>query len=100
MEFDFVSTGMAEFAKLLYIVVVDEEEKPEKGIGSFRYTRHVLQSTLQLMGCKPRHAFKVYSCFLFVCSIHFLCVRMLLIFSCCVNLLYSVRRYFHVGHRF
>lgn len=50
---------MAEVAKLLYIVVVDEGEKPEKGKGSFRYTRHVLQSTLQLMGCKPRHAFKV-----------------------------------------
>ncbi|TYK21467.1 P-loop NTPase domain-containing protein LPA1-like protein 1-like [Cucumis melo var. makuwa] len=50
---------MAEVAKLLYIVVVDEEEKPEKEKTSFRYTRHVLQSTLQLMGCKPRHAFKI-----------------------------------------
>ncbi|XP_038896070.1 P-loop NTPase domain-containing protein LPA1 homolog 1-like [Benincasa hispida] len=50
---------MAEVAKLLYIVVVDEEEKPEKGKLSFRYTRYVLQSTLQLMGCKPRHAFKI-----------------------------------------
>ena len=26
---------------------------------AFRYTRPVLQSTLHLMGCKPRHAFKV-----------------------------------------
>ncbi|KAB1226497.1 hypothetical protein CJ030_MR1G014079 [Morella rubra] len=26
---------------------------------SFRYTRSVLQSTLQLMGCKARHAFKI-----------------------------------------
>lgn len=52
---------MAEVTKLLYIVVVenDEEEKTEKGKESFRYTRPVLQSTLQLMGCKARHAFKV-----------------------------------------
>ncbi|OWM73776.1 P-loop NTPase domain-containing protein LPA1 homolog 1-like [Punica granatum] len=50
---------MAEVAKLLYIVVVDEGEKREKGKASFRYTRSVLQSTLQLMGCKPRHAFKI-----------------------------------------
>ncbi|XP_071734888.1 P-loop NTPase domain-containing protein LPA1 homolog 2-like [Rutidosis leptorrhynchoides] len=42
-----------EVAKLLYIVVEDEEGM------SFRYTRHVLQSTLQLMGCKARHAFKI-----------------------------------------
>lgn len=54
-----------EVTKLLYIVVVDEveeEEKKEKrdqGKDSFRYTRSVLQSTLQLMGCKPRHSFKV-----------------------------------------
>lgn len=51
---------MAEVAKLLYIVVVDEGENKEKGKESFRYTRSVLQSTLQLMGCKPRHAFKVW----------------------------------------
>ncbi|XP_065865839.1 P-loop NTPase domain-containing protein LPA1 homolog 1 [Euphorbia lathyris] len=50
---------MAEVSKLLYIVVVDEKEKSEKGKESFRYTRPVLQSTLQLMGCKARHAFKV-----------------------------------------
>jgi hypothetical protein len=54
-----------EVGKVLYIVVVDEEEKRDKGKGkgkgkdSFRYTRPVLQSTLQLMGCKARHAFKV-----------------------------------------
>jgi hypothetical protein len=50
---------MAEVAKVLYIVVEDEEDKREKGKESFRYTRPVLQSTLQLMGCKARHAFKV-----------------------------------------
>ncbi|KAI8573599.1 hypothetical protein RHMOL_Rhmol01G0289700 [Rhododendron molle] len=52
---------MAEVTKLLYIVVVedDEEERREKGKESFRYTRPVLQSTLQLMGCKARHAFKI-----------------------------------------
>ncbi|KAL9371893.1 hypothetical protein Peur_037033 [Populus x canadensis] len=54
-----------EVGKVLYIVVVDEEEKRGKGKGkgkgkeSFRYTRPVLQSTLQLMGCKARHAFKI-----------------------------------------
>jgi hypothetical protein len=42
-------------AMLLYIVVVDE------GASSFRYTRSLLHSTLQLMGCKPRHAFEVCS---------------------------------------
>ncbi|KAE8037797.1 hypothetical protein FH972_010356 [Carpinus fangiana] len=50
---------MAEVAKVLYIVVEDEEDKREKGKESFRYTRPVLQSTLQLMGCKARHAFKI-----------------------------------------
>ncbi|XP_030448036.1 P-loop NTPase domain-containing protein LPA1 homolog 1-like isoform X1 [Syzygium oleosum] len=50
---------MAEVAKVLYIVVVDEGEKRERGKASFRYTRPVLQSTLQLMGCKARHAFKI-----------------------------------------
>ncbi|KAL3530534.1 hypothetical protein ACH5RR_009856 [Cinchona calisaya] len=54
-----------EVAKVLYIVVVDgeekesEEKKIEDAKHSFRYTRSVLQSTLQLMGCKPRHAFKI-----------------------------------------
>ncbi|KAK6943846.1 hypothetical protein RJ641_024948 [Dillenia turbinata] len=46
---------MAEVSELVYIVVVDEGEEKE----SFRYTRPVLQSTLQLMGCKVRHAFKI-----------------------------------------
>ncbi|KAM2692467.1 hypothetical protein EV2_006752 [Malus domestica] len=50
---------MAEAAKVLYIVVVDDGDKREKGKESFRYTRPVLQSCLQLMGCKPRHAFKI-----------------------------------------
>jgi hypothetical protein len=46
---------MAGQAKLLYIVVVDDNGS------SFRYTRSLLHSTLQLMGCKPRHAFEVLS---------------------------------------
>uniref|UniRef100_A0A453GYY3 Uncharacterized protein n=1 Tax=Aegilops tauschii subsp. strangulata TaxID=200361 RepID=A0A453GYY3_AEGTS len=47
--------SMAGHAKLLlYIVVVDES-----GASSFRYTRSLLHSTLQLMGCKPRHAFEI-----------------------------------------
>ncbi|XWS74324.1 hypothetical protein CRYUN_Cryun02cG0205100 [Craigia yunnanensis] len=50
---------MGELAKVLYIVVVDEGEKRKKETSSFRYTRSVLQSTLQLMGCKARHAFKI-----------------------------------------
>ncbi|BFG34479.1 hypothetical protein CerSpe_207530 [Prunus speciosa] len=50
---------MTEATKVLYIVVVDDEAKREKGKESFRYTRPVLQSSLQLMGCKPRHAFKI-----------------------------------------
>lgn len=49
--------------KVLYIVVMDgdnnKNEKGKMGKESFRYTRSVLQSTLQLMGCKARHAFKV-----------------------------------------
>ncbi|KAE9587959.1 putative P-loop containing nucleoside triphosphate hydrolase [Lupinus albus] len=47
---------MGEVGKILYMVVVDDAEK---GNDSFRYTRSVLQSTLQLMGCKARHAFKI-----------------------------------------
>lgn len=53
---------MAEVAKLLYIVVVDDDaakKRTGKEKKSFRYTRRVLQTTLQLMGCKARHAFKV-----------------------------------------
>ncbi|XP_029123000.1 P-loop NTPase domain-containing protein LPA1 isoform X2 [Elaeis guineensis] len=49
---------MAEFPKLLYMVVVDEGGDGKES-SSFRYTRPVLQSTLQLMGCKARHAFKI-----------------------------------------
>ncbi|CAI9776473.1 unnamed protein product [Fraxinus pennsylvanica] len=45
-------------AKLLYIIVVEDDAETEKET-SFRYTRSVLQSTLQLMGCKARHAFKI-----------------------------------------
>ncbi|GMN24951.1 hypothetical protein TIFTF001_000737 [Ficus carica] len=52
---------MAEVAKILYIAVVDEEEKRDNGKESFRYTRSVLQTTLQLIGCKARHAFKARS---------------------------------------
>uniref|UniRef100_A0ACD5TU00 Uncharacterized protein n=1 Tax=Avena sativa TaxID=4498 RepID=A0ACD5TU00_AVESA len=44
---------MAGKAKLLYIVAVDDSGS------SFRYTRSLLHSTLQLMGCKPRHAFEI-----------------------------------------
>lgn len=58
---------MSEGPKLLYIVVVDNDDG-EKGANrnvSFRYTRPVLQSTLQLMGCKARHAFKVRTFFFF-----------------------------------
>ncbi|CAN8255038.1 unnamed protein product [Cochlearia groenlandica] len=52
---------MAETTKVLYLVVVDDEDAVAKGDvdDSFRYTRPVLQSTLQLMGCKARHAFKI-----------------------------------------
>ncbi|GAB4842901.1 hypothetical protein Ancab_012879 [Ancistrocladus abbreviatus] len=54
---------MAEVSKVLYMVIVDEEDMREgggkDGKESFRYTRPVLQSTLQLMGCKARHAFKI-----------------------------------------
>ncbi|KAL4560886.1 hypothetical protein LXL04_033042 [Taraxacum kok-saghyz] len=50
---------MTEVAKLLYIVVEEDEETKGNEESSFRYTRPVLQSTLQLMGCKARHAFKL-----------------------------------------
>ncbi|XP_047330978.1 P-loop NTPase domain-containing protein LPA1 homolog 2-like [Impatiens glandulifera] len=42
-----------EVMKLLYISVENDE------VTRFRYTRPLLQSTLQFMGCKPRHAFKI-----------------------------------------
>ncbi|EPS65360.1 hypothetical protein M569_09418, partial [Genlisea aurea] len=50
--------------KLLYIAVADgvgdiEAAIVKKDSPASRYTRSVLQSTLQLMGCKPRHAFKI-----------------------------------------
>lgn len=55
---------MAEAPKLLYITVVDDNGggsggEDERGRSTFRYTRPVLQSVLQLMGCKARHAFKI-----------------------------------------
>ncbi|VVB16774.1 unnamed protein product [Arabis nemorensis] len=58
---------MAETTKVMYIVVVDgldtaaivEDDRTGNWKDSFRYTRPVLQSTLQLMGCKARHAFKI-----------------------------------------
>ncbi|ERM94831.1 P-loop NTPase domain-containing protein LPA1 isoform X1 [Amborella trichopoda] len=57
---------MADVPKLLYIVVDDGiqesvggERKDAKANKPYRYTRSVLQSTLQSMGCKARHAFKI-----------------------------------------
>ncbi|GAB2215212.1 hypothetical protein Droror1_Dr00019593 [Drosera rotundifolia] len=59
LRFDLRSV-MGEAAKVLYIVVVnDDREDGEREKEGFRYTRPVLQSTLQLMGCKARHAFKI-----------------------------------------
>lgn len=57
-----------EVGKLLYIVVEDNEEVKgnEEEESSFRYTRPILQSSLQLMGCKARHAFKVLLLLLFL----------------------------------
>lgn len=43
---------------VLYIVVVDDEDQISVP-SSVKYTRSALQSTLQLMGCKARPAFKV-----------------------------------------
>ncbi|KAL1817079.1 hypothetical protein ACET3Z_019653 [Daucus carota] len=52
---------MAEVTKVLYIVVASDEDdgRDAAAATSFRYTRPVLQSTFQLMGCKARHAFKI-----------------------------------------
>ncbi|KAI4373544.1 hypothetical protein MLD38_011660 [Melastoma candidum] len=59
---------MGEVGKVLYLVVVDDDGEKKDGRrggggggekDSFRYTRPVLQSSLQLMGCKARHAFKI-----------------------------------------
>lgn len=69
--FGFNTQVMADAQKLFYIIVLDEnsqgewtgEESPslffQKSNHSFRYTRPVLQSILQLMGCKQRHSFKI-----------------------------------------
>lgn len=56
---------MKDVNKILYMVVVDNEENDKKFVGkeSFRYTRSVLQNTLQFMGCKSRYAVKVNSFF-------------------------------------
>ena len=55
-------TKSGEATKLLYILVQDGPlpgaKKGEHG-PTYRYTRGLLQSTLQLMGCKARHAVKV-----------------------------------------
>ncbi|XP_054814958.1 P-loop NTPase domain-containing protein LPA1 homolog 1 isoform X2 [Prosopis cineraria] len=50
---------MAEVGKIVFIVVVDDVAEKDNDRESFRYSRPVLQSTLQLMGCKARHAFKI-----------------------------------------
>lgn len=55
-------TRSIEATKLLYILVQDDPlpgaKEGEQG-PTYRYTRGLLQSTLQLMGCKARHATKV-----------------------------------------
>lgn len=50
-----------EAAKLLYIVVFDgrDGDKRKNDRASFRYTQSLLQSTLQLVGCKARCTFQV-----------------------------------------
>ncbi|RWR81365.1 P-loop NTPase domain-containing protein LPA1 [Cinnamomum micranthum f. kanehirae] len=55
--------------KLCYVVVVDDEDVEKDRAGatsyqpqpntSFWYTRSVLQSVLQLLGCKAHHTFKI-----------------------------------------
>lgn len=55
---------MADRPKLLYIIVQDAaaastEKQKKHTSNTFRYTRPILQSTLQLIGCKTRHAFKI-----------------------------------------
>lgn len=56
------TTRPLEGSKILYILVQDDPEpgakEGEQG-PCHRYTRPLLTSTLQLMGCKPRHAIKV-----------------------------------------
>ena len=55
-------TRSGEATKLLYILVQDDPlpgaKEGEQG-PTYRYTRGLLLSTLQLMGCKARHAVKV-----------------------------------------
>lgn len=71
-------------AKLLYVVVVEEDGGTVvdgTAASSFRYTRSVLQSALQLMGCKPRHAFKVYVD-LCVCICMFICFLIMTCMAC------------------
>ncbi|CAN6461488.1 unnamed protein product [Victoria cruziana] len=57
---------MGELPKLLYVLVdageksdVERNSSSPSPPSSFRYTRSLLQSTLQFMGCKARHAFKI-----------------------------------------
>lgn len=52
---------MADRPKLLYIIVQDHDigNTEKSSCSSFRYTRPILQSALQLTGCKARHAFKI-----------------------------------------
>eukprot|EP00897_Mesotaenium_endlicherianum_P004814 jgi/Mesen1/4360/ME000022S03644 len=54
--------NMGESIKLLYIVVQDDEPRMEGKVYTNvnpRYTRSMLTSTLQIMGCKTRHAHKI-----------------------------------------
>lgn len=77
-------------AKLLYVVVVEDDAAVAVDISrsSFRYTRSVLQGTLQLMGCKPRHAFKVDFSLLFkFISGGFICS--FLFYFTCMSLFYG-----------
>ncbi|KAL7170193.1 hypothetical protein ACSBR2_035116 [Camellia fascicularis] len=58
---------MDQVPRLVYIVVFDNGENKNKKKKSertptahyFRYTPPILQTTLKLMGCKARHAFKI-----------------------------------------
>ncbi|KAG0593754.1 hypothetical protein M758_UG016100 [Ceratodon purpureus] len=56
------TTKPLERSKILYVLVQDDPEpgaKEEEQGPCHRYTRPLLTSTLQLMGCKPRHAIKI-----------------------------------------
>lgn len=50
---------MAERQKLVYISVEDKQSEKLGKQRPFSYTQILLQNTLQVMGCKPRHAFKI-----------------------------------------